>query len=73
MTKKFILSINCSNDSFCDDGEATTESAAPEIARILREVAKRIESGDTFNMHRNLNDINKNIVGTSVFKHEVQA
>lgn len=61
----FRLSIDCANAAFCDDGDTPTQgSAAPELARILRAVADRIESGDTFDTFRNMHDINGNIVGT---------
>lgn len=62
----FKLSINCSNAAFCDDENPTIQSAAPEIVRILRDVAERIEQGELCNVHKNIRDINGNIVGTFV-------
>jgi hypothetical protein len=45
---KLELSIDCVNAALCDeDGVATPESAAPDLARILRAVAYRTESGET--------------------------
>ena len=66
MKHKFNLSINCDNAAFCDGAEPTQETAAPEIARILRDVAGRIEQGELYNTHKNIRDINGNIVGTFV-------
>ena len=70
MTAKFTLSIKCSGFAFDDDetGAVTHESAAPELARILRDVARRIEDGDSFDTFRNCRDINGNIVGTFALK-----
>jgi cytochrome c-type biogenesis protein CcmH/NrfF len=56
---KFTLTIECENAAF-DDCEA-------EIARILRDVADRVESGAAdSDKHRNLYDSNGNVVGTFV-------
>lgn len=66
----FKLSIDCANAAFCEGDTPTQESAAPELARILRAVADRIESGDTFDTFRNMHDINGNIVGTFALKTE---
>lgn len=41
-----------------------------ELARLLRSVADRIESGDSFDMYRNIIDINGNVVGTFALKEE---
>ena len=46
MKHTFKLSIDCANAAFCEDDTPTPESAAPELARILRAVADRIDSGD---------------------------
>lgn len=70
MKNTFKLSIDCGNSAFCENDYPTQESAAPEIARILRAVADRIESGDTFDTFRNMHDINGNIVGTFALKTE---
>ena len=67
MKHYFKLSINCDNAAFCGDAEPTIKSAAPEIARILRDVAGRIEQGEICDVHKNIKDINGNIVGTFVF------
>ena len=69
MAAKFTLSIKCSGFAFDDEtGAVTHESAAPELARILRDVAYRIESGDSFDTFRNCIDINGNIVGKFTMK-----
>lgn len=67
MKHYFKLSINCDNAAFCDDAGPTLQSAVPEIARILRAVADRVEQGETCEVHRNIKDINGNIVGTFIF------
>lgn len=72
MKHTFKLSIDCKNAAFCEGDTPTPESAAPELVRILRAVANRIESGDTFDTFRNIQDINGNIVGTFAFKKEGQ-
>lgn len=64
----FSLSINCENAAFCSGDTPTQESAAPELARILRETADRIENGDSFDTFRNIRDINGNIVGIYAMK-----
>lgn len=66
MKPYFKLSIKCENAAFCYDENPTIQSAAPEIARILRDVAGRIEQGELYNTHKNIKDINGNIVGTFV-------
>lgn len=70
MIAKFTLSIKCSGFAFDDEttGAVTHESAAPELARIIRDVARRIEDGDSFDTYRNCRDINGNIVGTFALK-----
>lgn len=70
MKHTFKLSIDCGNAAFCEGDSPTPESAAPELARILRAVADRIESGDTFDTFRNMHDMNGNIVGTFALKTE---
>lgn len=62
MGKIFTLKIACENDAFAGDAPA-------EIARILRDVADRVERGaaDT-GMHRNVHDANGNVVGTFALK-----
>lgn len=70
MTRQtFSLSIDCENAAFCDDDTAPTqESAAQELARILRRTADRIESGDRYDTFRNIHDINGNIIGVYAMK-----
>jgi hypothetical protein len=70
MKNTFKLSIDCGNAAFCEGDTPTPETAAPEIARILRAIADRIEAGDTFDTYRNCHDINGNIVGTFSLKSE---
>jgi hypothetical protein len=69
MTAKFTLAIKCKGAAFDDEtGTVTHESAAPELARILRDVARRIEDGDSFDTFRNCHDINGNVVGAFALK-----
>lgn len=56
---RFTLRIDCENSAF-DDG------VTPELARILRDLADRLEAGETSRHYRNLHDANGNPVG--VFK-----
>ena len=58
---KFRLQITCDNHAFEDN-------AAPELARILRDLASRLERGENFDMYRNLFDLNGNIVGQCALK-----
>jgi len=39
-----------------------------EAARILRDIADRVERGDDVSMHQNIRDINGNIIGTFAMK-----
>lgn len=66
MRHQFKLSINCDNAAFCDKEDPTIKSAAPEIVRILRAVADRIDQGEICDVHKNIRDINGHIVGTFV-------
>ena len=61
----FQLQIHTDNAAF-QDGNVDCE-----IARILREVACRIESGDSYSTFRNLHDIDGNIVGTFALKERL--
>jgi len=70
MEHKFKLFIDCGNAAFCEDDYPTESSAAPELARILREVADRIEGGDMFGMYRTIHDMNGNDVGRFALKSE---
>lgn len=66
MSKQFKLHINTGNDAFGD----TKASQDLEIARILRQVANRIERGDPCHMYRDILDLNGNIVGKFALKDE---
>lgn len=61
MTKQFIVQMTCDNDAFQPDPNA-------EIARILRVMADRIESGDRYDTFRNIHDSNGNVVGVFALK-----
>lgn len=63
MAQRFMLHFTADNAAFDPDPN-------PEIVRILREVADRIEQGDSFNKFRNVTDINGNIVGVFALKEE---
>jgi len=60
---KFELFFNCDTEAFDGWDEHNAETAKPEIVRILRNVADRIESGDTANAYRNVIDFNGKIIG----------
>jgi hypothetical protein len=70
MRHTFKVSIDCGNAAFCEGGTPTQESAAPELARILRNIAERLENGDYYDRFRNCTDSNGNIVGTFALKSE---
>lgn len=73
MRHHFILMVNCDNAVFTGDDETPTEaSAAPELARILREVATRLEDGDTYGGYRTVFDVNGNDVGRFALKNTQQ-
>lgn len=57
----FRLYIRTDNDAFADDPR-------PEIARILRDIANRVESGDDYHHYRTIFDINGNDVGRFALK-----
>lgn len=61
---QFRLQIACDNAAFEDEGTAT------ELARILRDVARRIESGEDCGSFVNVRDINGNVVGSFALKSE---
>lgn len=72
MNHTFRLHVNCGNAAFCSQ-EAdypTQESAALELARILRAVAARIESGDTYYKCVTIRDVNGNDAGQFSLKPE---
>ena len=37
----FTVNIKCDNSAFCDEVGTSERSAAPELARILRDIARR--------------------------------
>ena len=59
----FYLKFKTDNAAF-DDGHG----GRAEIARILRELARRVEGGESMDKHSNILDNNGNIVGTFVHK-----
>ena len=72
MGHTFKLKVDCGNAAFVypDEDYPTQESAAPELARILREVADRLDQGCTYDKHMNIRDANGDIVGTFALKTE---
>ncbi len=70
MAHKFTVSIDCGNAAFtapyADD--VTTETAAPELARILREIADQIEGGARYAWYQTVRDVNGNDVGRYALK-----
>lgn len=63
MKTKFRLHLDCDNAAFED-------APGEEIARILREAADRIESGDLPGGFTNLRDMNGNAVGAYRLREE---
>ena len=69
MTHTFILKIDCGNAAFTDEaGNVTPDAAAPELARILRRIADRIEAGTDYERFRTILDVNGNDVGRYAMK-----
>lgn len=67
---KFILTVNCDNAAFCQESEeATTETAAHELARILRKAAEQIAEGIPYDYFQTIRDTNGNDVGAYAFKN----
>ena len=63
--KTFRLFIDTDHAAFGDDGAAR----GVEVARILRDVAARIETeGDIWDWYQTLFDVNGNDVGRAAFK-----
>lgn len=58
----FTLKVDTDNAAFADD-------PAPELARILRLVAERIEAGDEFHYYQTIRDANGNDVGRYALKN----
>jgi hypothetical protein len=75
---QFVLNINVDNAAFGDEetdeqtrvGDIASERAA-ETARILREVAARIEAGEITTVMRTVRDSNGNDIGRASFKDSV--
>jgi hypothetical protein len=67
----FKLTIDTDNAAFSDDDDDmhADDQKARETARILREVAARLERGDDFSMYQTLHDLNGNDVGRAAFKN----
>lgn len=59
--ERFTLQLSTDNEAFADD-------PAPELARILRSVADRIERGDDISMFQTIHDANGNDVGRFAHK-----
>ena len=71
MDHTFKLEIDCENAAFVfpDEDYPTLSSASPELARILRQVADRLDQGCISNKPSNIRDVNGNVVGTFTFKN----
>jgi len=68
---KFSLHIHCDNAAFADaQGNVTPESAANELAVLLRVVALRLERGDYYDKYRTIHDTNGNDVGRFAIKED---
>lgn len=69
---KFLLNVNCNNEAFIfsddESGNVTSDSASIELARILREIASKIENGADYNYFQTIRDINDNDVGRYAIK-----
>lgn len=65
MEKKFILHVHIENDAFQDG------NCGQELARILKDVAKKIENetGDDITFFQTVRDINGNDVGRFAIKY----
>jgi hypothetical protein len=66
----FKLNIDCGNAAFCDADYPTYQSAAPELARILRKIADDIENGAQYDFFQTIHDVNGNDVGRYAIKHD---
>jgi hypothetical protein len=53
---RFTINMTCDNSAFDDD-------PAPEVARILRHLADKVENGDGYDQFQTILDINGNDVG----------
>lgn len=70
MTHTFIVKIDCGNAAFTDEaGNVTLDTAAPELARILRHIADCIEeAGTDYGWFKTIHDVNGNDVGRYALK-----
>ena len=69
MTHTFIVKINCGNAAFADEaGNVIPDTAAPELARILRHIADRVEASTDFDWFKSIYDVNGNDVGRYALK-----
>lgn len=68
MSYTFTVKIDCGNAAFCDYDYPTYTSAAPELARILREIADQIEGGRQYDFFQTIRDVNGNDVGRYALK-----
>lgn len=64
---EFRVSIHCGNAAF-DDFDGHYDPGA-ELARILREIADRVERGDLSGYYETIRDANGNDVGRWGLKH----
>ena len=58
---QFQVTINLENAAFYDENNDVSYS--PEVARILRSLAKYVEFTATVDFEKTLRDINGNVVG----------
>jgi hypothetical protein len=78
-TLVFRLTIRTDGDAFSCGSNAHPEDPqecgqmSRETARILREIAKRLDQGDDFAMYRTIFDANGNDVGRAAFKPEPES
>ena len=68
MSYTFTVKIDCGNAAFTEYDYPTYTSAAPELARILREIADQIEAGRQYDFFQTIRDINGNDVGRYALK-----
>ena len=64
--------FSCGSNAHADDPQACGQMSR-ETARILREIAKRLDQGDDFAMYQTLFDENGNDVGRAAFKPEPES
>lgn len=72
-THTFTVKIDCGNAAFCEHDYPTYLSAGPELARILRQIADRVEGGSIdYSWFQTIHDINDNDVGRYALKGSQQ-